>query len=34
MRAEPRFEGIQDSRAGIIVIVTNDYQGQDGKPNK
>ncbi|RZQ61774.1 LytR C-terminal domain-containing protein [Amycolatopsis suaedae] len=25
MRAEPRFEGIQHSTGGVIVIVTNDY---------
>jgi hypothetical protein len=27
MRVEPRFEGIQDSAPGVIVIVTNDYTG-------
>ncbi|PXY31021.1 LytR C-terminal domain-containing protein [Prauserella muralis] len=27
LRAEPRFEGIADSSAGVIVIVTKDYQG-------
>ncbi|MEU5694749.1 LytR C-terminal domain-containing protein [Actinosynnema sp. NPDC020468] len=26
-RVEPRFQGIQSAHAGIIVIVTNDYQG-------
>ena len=26
-RVEPRFDGIQHSAAGIILIVTNDYQG-------
>jgi hypothetical protein len=26
MRAEPRFEGIQNSNPGVIIIVTNDYQ--------
>jgi len=26
-RVEPRFDGIQNSAAGIILIVTNDYQG-------
>lgn len=26
-RVEPRFEGIQSAAAGIILIVTNDYQG-------
>lgn len=26
-RVEPRFDGIQGSAAGIILIVTNDYQG-------
>lgn len=26
-RVEPRFDGIQSSAAGIILIVTNDYQG-------
>lgn len=34
MRVEARFEGIQDADPGIIVIVTSDYQGQDGKTNK
>jgi LytR cell envelope-related transcriptional attenuator len=28
LQAEPRFEGIQDSSPGVIVIVTNDYQGK------
>ncbi|QWF81600.1 LytR C-terminal domain-containing protein [Amycolatopsis sp. CA-230715] len=27
MRAEPRFQGIQQSSPGVIVIVTNDYKG-------
>ncbi|RKT52270.1 LytR C-terminal domain-containing protein [Saccharothrix australiensis] len=33
LRAEvkPRFEGIEDAHAGIIVIVTNDYRGPGGK---
>jgi hypothetical protein len=31
MRAEPRFEGIQDSSPGVIVIVTNNYKGAEGK---
>ncbi|HKS45109.1 MAG TPA: LytR C-terminal domain-containing protein [Amycolatopsis sp.] len=31
MQAEPRFEGIQNSTPGVIVIVTNDYQGLKGK---
>jgi hypothetical protein len=26
-RVEPRFSGIQSAAAGIILIVTNDYQG-------
>ena len=26
LRVEPRFDGIQDASAGIIVIVTNDYE--------
>ncbi|WP_394614189.1 LytR C-terminal domain-containing protein [Lentzea sp. JNUCC 0626] len=26
-RVEPRFDGIQSAAAGIILIVTNDYQG-------
>ncbi|GAB3282742.1 LytR C-terminal domain-containing protein [Parasphingorhabdus pacifica] len=26
-RVEPRFGGIEDASAGLIVIVTNDYQG-------
>jgi hypothetical protein len=26
-RVEPRFDGIQSSAPGIILIVTNDYQG-------
>lgn len=34
MRAEARFEGIQDAPDGLIVIVTSDYQGQDGKDGK
>ncbi len=28
MRSEPRFDGIEDSSAGVIVIVTRDYQGR------
>ncbi|HVV11509.1 LytR C-terminal domain-containing protein [Amycolatopsis sp.] len=31
MKAEPRFEGIQNSSAGVIVIVTNDYRGLQSK---
>ncbi|MGQ0837059.1 LytR C-terminal domain-containing protein [Actinokineospora sp.] len=31
MRVEERFQGIQDSSAGLIVIVTNDYKGPQGK---
>lgn len=31
MRAEPRFEGIQQSSPGVIVIVTNNYQVAKGK---
>lgn len=31
MRVEPRFAGIEDSGAGVIVIVTRDYQGASGK---
>jgi hypothetical protein len=31
MRAEPRFEGIQQASPGVIVIVTNNYQGLSGK---
>jgi hypothetical protein len=27
MRVEPRFEGIEDSAPGVIVIVTNNYRG-------
>jgi LytR cell envelope-related transcriptional attenuator len=34
MRAEARFEGIEDARDGIIVIVTKDYQGQGNQPPK
>lgn len=30
MKAEPRFEGIQNAPAGVIVIVTNDYQDAGG----
>jgi hypothetical protein len=26
LRAEPRFEGIQNSAPGVIVIVTNNYK--------
>jgi hypothetical protein len=32
MRAEPRFDGIQQASPGVIVIVTNNYQGVNGKP--
>ena len=31
LRVEPRFAGIQDASAGLIVIVTNDYTGKPGK---
>lgn len=31
MKAEPRFAGIQNASPGVIVIVTNDYQGQRAK---
>ncbi|SDJ39140.1 LytR cell envelope-related transcriptional attenuator [Actinokineospora alba] len=31
IRAEPRFEGIKDSRPGLILIVTKDYRGAAGK---
>lgn len=31
MKAEPRFQGIQDASPGVIVIVTNDYQGLRAK---
>jgi len=31
MRAEARFQGIQDSSPGVIVIVTNNYKNADGK---
>jgi hypothetical protein len=31
MRAEPRFAGIQQASPGVIVIVTNNYQGVTGK---
>ncbi len=34
MRVEERFAGIQDAEAGVIVIVTNDYQVSDGKNEK
>lgn len=27
LRVEPRFAGIRNSAPGVIVIVTNDYQG-------
>ncbi|WP_367132976.1 LytR C-terminal domain-containing protein [Saccharothrix sp. HUAS TT1] len=30
-RVEPRFNGIESAQPGIIVIVTNDYQGPSGK---
>lgn len=30
-RVEPRFDGIESARPGIIVIVTNDYKGPSGK---
>jgi hypothetical protein len=29
LRAEPRFEGIQDASPGLIVIVTQDYQSRN-----
>lgn len=31
MKADPRFEGIQNSSPGVIVIVTDDYQGLRAK---
>lgn len=31
MRAEPRFDGIQQASPGVIIIVTNDYTGMQGK---
>ncbi|WAL66242.1 LytR C-terminal domain-containing protein [Amycolatopsis cynarae] len=31
MKAEPRFAGIQNASAGVIIIVTNDYQGLHSK---
>ncbi|HVW40379.1 MAG TPA: LytR C-terminal domain-containing protein [Amycolatopsis sp.] len=31
MKAEPRFDGIKNSSPGVIVIVTNDYQGLHAK---
>ncbi|MEC3981520.1 LytR C-terminal domain-containing protein [Amycolatopsis sp. H20-H5] len=31
MRAEQRFEGIQDSSPGVVVILTKDYKGGDSK---
>ncbi|GAA5155465.1 MULTISPECIES: LytR C-terminal domain-containing protein [Amycolatopsis] len=31
MKAEPRFEGIQNASPGVIVIVTNDYKGLRAK---
>ncbi|GAB2957334.1 LytR C-terminal domain-containing protein [Amycolatopsis acidiphila] len=31
MKAEPRFEGIQNASPGVIVIVTKDYQGLRAK---
>jgi hypothetical protein len=31
MRAEPRFAGIEQSSPGVIVIVTNNYKGAQGK---
>lgn len=31
MRVEPRFEGIQDAHPGVIVIVTDNYQGLNDK---
>ncbi|ACU34396.1 LytR C-terminal domain-containing protein [Actinosynnema pretiosum subsp. pretiosum] len=30
-RVMPRFDGIKDAHDGVIVIVTNDYQGPGGK---
>ncbi|GAA2673009.1 MULTISPECIES: LytR C-terminal domain-containing protein [Actinosynnema] len=30
-RVMPRFDGIKDAHDGVIVIVTNDYQGPSGK---
>lgn len=27
LRAQPRFDGIEDSSPGVIVILTKDYQG-------
>ncbi|MBW0118506.1 LytR C-terminal domain-containing protein [Pseudonocardia abyssalis] len=27
LRVEPRFDGIQDSTAGVVIILTRDYQG-------
>ncbi|WP_460429196.1 LytR C-terminal domain-containing protein, partial [Amycolatopsis endophytica] len=31
MKVEPRFQGIEDASPGVIVIVTNDYQGSQVK---
>lgn len=31
LQAQPRFEGIENSSPGVIVLVTNDYQGNKGK---
>lgn len=31
MKAEPRFEGIQNATPGVIVILTKDYQGLRAK---
>lgn len=31
MRAEPRFDGIKDASAGVIVIVTKNYHAPEGK---
>ncbi|GAB3461319.1 LytR C-terminal domain-containing protein [Actinophytocola sediminis] len=31
MRVEPRYTGIEDFEPGLIVIVTNDYQGPGGE---
>lgn len=31
MRAKPRFDGIEDARQGVILIVTKDYGGPVGK---
>jgi cytoskeletal protein RodZ len=31
MKAEPRFQGIQSASPGVIIIVTNDYQGLHAK---